>query len=112
MYGYYSMWNVRNNMNQRNIESTQKLTELACKLSVKHKMAACKISVKHKMAACKISVKHKMTVIDEHHIVMDWVGKLLPKPPSLRHPDTLWEEDADQVPMHGWTCYPCPLLSL
>ena len=28
MYGYYSMWNV-NNINQRNIESTQKLTEYA-----------------------------------------------------------------------------------
>ena len=27
VYGYYSMWNVRNNMNQRNIESTQKFTE-------------------------------------------------------------------------------------
>ena len=27
VYGYYSMWNVRNNINQRNIESTQKLTE-------------------------------------------------------------------------------------
>ena len=27
VYGYYSMWNVRNNMNQTNIESTQKLTE-------------------------------------------------------------------------------------
>ena len=23
VYGYYSMWNIRNNMNQRNIESTQ-----------------------------------------------------------------------------------------
>ena len=29
VYDYYSMWNVRNNMNQRNIESTQKLTEYA-----------------------------------------------------------------------------------
>ena len=27
VYGYYSMWNVRTNINQRNIESTQKLTE-------------------------------------------------------------------------------------
>ena len=28
MYGYYGMWNVRNNLNQRNIESTQKVDRI------------------------------------------------------------------------------------